>query len=126
VVGDAPPFGFSGPGGGAAWLPQPDGWPSLTATRHAADPASMLTLYRAALRLRRTLPALADGTLAWVPAAGGVLAFRRDPGFACVVNVGDDPAHVPGGLREAPILLGSRRLDTAGRLPGYTAVWYRL
>jgi alpha-glucosidase len=86
----------------------------------------MLTLYRAALRLRRDHPALGDGGLTWLPTADGVLAFRRDPGFACAVNTGPAPAPVPDALRPASVLLTSRPLDDPGYLPGSAAVWYRL
>jgi alpha-glucosidase len=123
--GDEPPFGF-GPTGDP-WLPQPPEWAALTAQRQAQDPASMLSLYRAALRLRRDLPALGDGRLDWLPSAGGVLAFRRDPGFACVVNVGRSPSDVPAGLAgRAELVLASGPVAGDGRIPGATAIWYRL
>ncbi len=47
--GSEPPFGF-GPDGSVPWLPQPAAWTSLTADAQADDPASMLSLYREALR----------------------------------------------------------------------------
>ncbi len=40
----------------------------------------------------------------------GVLSFTRDPGFRCVVNLGDQPADVPA---DAEVLLASEPL--AGR-----------
>ncbi|WP_433379295.1 glycoside hydrolase family 13 protein [Actinoplanes sp. CA-142083] len=119
--GTAPPFGF-GPGG--AWLPQPAGWAELTADRQTGDPASMLSLYRAALRHRAALPALARGALTWLPAADGVLAFRRDPDFFCVVNAGERPAAAPSDLRRARLLLASGPVAGDGTLPPATAAWY--
>jgi alpha-glucosidase len=126
--GDAPPFGF-GPGSGQPWLPQPTDWAELTVARQDADPSSMLALYRAALALRRELPALGDGSLFWIDADGPdsesrVLAFRRDPGFVCVVNVGDEPAAPPDAVRDGSLLLSSDPLEGDGRLPGATAAWY--
>jgi alpha-glucosidase len=119
--GRAPSYGF-GPSS-ASWLPQPPEWAALTVERQLADRASVLNLYRAALRLRRSLPALGDGALSWVAAGESVLAFRREPGFLCVVNLGDAPievAQLAGGL--SPVLVSSP-LAPDGRLPGATAVW---
>jgi alpha-glucosidase len=122
--GREPPFGF-GPSG-TSWLPQPGEWAELTAERQASDPWSMLTLYRNALSLRRTLPALGDGQLAWVEAGQDLLAFRREPGFVCVVNLGDKPAQVADGLLPdgAVAVLASGPIDDDGWIPDATAVWY--
>jgi alpha-glucosidase len=121
--GDEPSFGF-GPSRNS-WLPQPIGWADLTASRQASDASSMLTLYRTALRLRRELPALGDGKLTWVDGGESLLVFRREPGFVCVVNVGDKPATIPDEVRtDAPVVLSSGPMDAAGALDGATAVWY--
>jgi alpha-glucosidase len=140
--GVRPPFGFGpiGPSrtgttqrpafgaeaaGTQPWLPQPAAWAALTAQRQAGDPGSMLALYRQALRLRRELPALGDGDLAWLPSPPDVLAFRREPGFACVLNLGAAPAEPPARLGVfARPLLASSPLPGDGRVPGDTAVWY--
>lgn len=117
---DAPYYGF----GSAVdpWLPQPEGWAPYAADRQAADPGSMLNLYRRALRLRRAGPGFGDGPLRWLPAAPGVLAFRRGGGLICVVNLAGDPAELPG---HTSVLLTSGPLDDAGRLPRDTAAWLR-
>jgi len=120
--GTAPPYGF-GPAG-EPWLPQPAAWAELTAERQAADPESVLALYRAALRLRREVPALGDGSLRWLETAGDAFAFRREPGFGCVVNAGAEPVVPPADFRSAEVLLASRPLDVEGRIPADTAVWY--
>jgi alpha-glucosidase len=122
--GSEPPFGF-GPSA-ASWLPQPEEWAELTVERQASVPSSMLRLYRNALSLRRRLPALGDGQLAWVEAGQDLLAFRREPGFLCVVNVGDKPAHVAEHLVPdgAVVVLASGPIDAASRIPGATAVWF--
>lgn len=117
--GTEPPYAF-GPGDGQPWLPQPDGWAPLTAEAQEGDPDSVLSLYKAALRIRRANPALGEGKLAWdedVPK--GVLSFTRDPGFRCVVNLGDDPVAVPAG---AEVLLASGPLPD-GKVPADTTVW---
>jgi alpha-glucosidase len=118
--GQSPPFGF-GPGG--SWLPQPASWHQLTVERQHDDPRSMLALYRSALRLRRALSALGDGTMTWLN-ANGILAFRRDPAFACAVNLGDKPVPLPVSLRTGTVLLASGDLDGTN-LPPDTAVWIR-
>ena len=85
----------------------------------------MLTLYRDALALRRKLPALGDGQMAWIEAGHDLLAFRREPGFMCVVNLGDKPAHVARELLpEGTIVLASGPVDAGGEIPGATAAWY--
>ncbi|MFI0443910.1 glycoside hydrolase family 13 protein [Actinomadura sp. 6N118] len=132
--GDAPPFGF---GPGSSWLPMPERWRDLTVERQAADPESMLALYRAALRIRREHPALGDGTLRWLPAPDGALVFERvfERGTAtdedgtggrrlvCAVNLGKDTVRVPAYgrplLASAPIRPDGDRLV----LPPDTAVW---
>jgi alpha-glucosidase len=120
--GSTPPYGFSPDGSAAPWLPQPPDWAPRTADAQAADPASMLSLYRAALRLRRAEPALGDGPVSWQPgAAPGVLAFHRGAAFACVVNLSPDPVALPP---HTTVLLASGPLRE-GRLPQDTAVWLR-
>ncbi|WP_435587529.1 glycoside hydrolase family 13 protein [Micromonospora aurantiaca (nom. illeg.)] len=120
--GDMPPFGFSPDGATAApWLPQPADWKDRTVRAQTGDPHSMLELYRAALTLRRAEPALGDGTLTWLPAPDGVLAFAREPGLTCLVNLGDAAVGLPAHDR---LLLASGPLDD-DRLPPDTAVWLR-
>ncbi|WBC15756.1 glycoside hydrolase family 13 protein [Micromonospora sp. WMMA1998] len=120
--GDAPPFGFSPDGAAVApWLPQPADWKDRTVRAQTGDPHSMLELYRTALALRRAEPALGDGPLSWLPAPDRVLAFGRDPGFACLVNLGDRAVPLPAHEK---LLLASGPLDD-DRLPPDTAVWLR-
>jgi alpha-glucosidase len=121
--GDAPPFGF-GPGDGQPWLPQPAEWAELTVARQEGDPSSMLTLYRAALALRRDRAELGDGAMVWIDTEDDLLAFRRDPGFVCVVNVGEAPVAPPDAVRDGTLLLSSDPLEADGRLPGTTSAWY--
>lgn len=117
--GTEPPYGF-GPGEGQPWLPQPADWAPLTAEAQAADPDSILSLYKSALRIRRSHPALGEGRLVWdVDVPKGVLSFSRDPGFRCLVNISDGPAAIPA---YDEILLSSQPLDN-GKLPPDTAVW---
>jgi alpha-glucosidase len=116
------PFGFS-PSGTTAlpWLPQPAAWKDQTVQAQTGDPRSMLELYREALRIRRGEPALGDGAMRWLPSDERVLAFARDPGFVCVVNLSAAPVPLP---EHAEVLLTSGPLDT-DLLPADTAAWLR-
>nr|MDT0661732.1 glycoside hydrolase family 13 protein [Micromonospora sp. DSM 115978] len=121
--GDAAPFGFSPDGAHhPPWLPQPADWKDRTVQAQTGDPGSMLELYRTAIGLRRRLDALGDGPLRWLPAPPGVLAFAREPGFACYVNLSPTAAPLP---ELATPLLASGPLD-GDRLPTDTAAWLRL
>jgi alpha-glucosidase len=105
------------------WLPQPGGWSAYAADRQERDPSSMLALYRAALRLRRSEPGFGDGPLNWLaPATDGTLAFSRGDGLICVANLAAEPAVLPAHTR---VLLASGPLNADGRLPQDTAVWLR-
>jgi alpha-glucosidase len=120
--GRAPSYGF-GPSS-LAWLPQPETWADLTVERQAEDRSSMLSLYRDALRLRHALPALGDGSMHWIDAGAEVLAFHRDPGFVCAVNLADVPVAVGDVVGERRLLLSSQELDADGLLPSDSAAWF--
>jgi alpha-glucosidase len=120
--GSEPPYQF-GPGNGQPWLPQPADWAPLTAEAQAADPDSMLSLYKAALRIRKEHQALGDGRLEWdEDTPKGVLSFTRHPGFRCLVNISTEPIDLPGGDTE--VLLASQPLAN-GKVPVDTTVWLR-
>ncbi len=116
--GEAPPFGFTATDV-RPWLPQPPEWAALTVERQSADPESTLSLYRAALRLRRELPGLAGERFRWDDDGdGSVLAFTRGAGFGCLVNLGERPLPLAG--RGVALLSSSPVTD---ELPPDTAVW---
>jgi alpha-glucosidase len=75
-------------------------------------------MYRDALHVRRHHAALGDGTLTWIDAGPDVLAFRREPGFECWVNLGADPVPLPAGE-----ILAESTDVTAGMIPTDAAVW---
>jgi alpha-glucosidase len=84
----------------------------------------MLALYRAALRLRRsvlTTEYATEPTFAWLPGDPSVLAFTRGDRFACVVNLGAESVVLPAGA----VLITSHDLDD-GRLPPDAAAWIHL
>ncbi|MGY1673730.1 glycoside hydrolase family 13 protein [Geodermatophilus sp. SYSU D00710] len=116
--GTDPSYGFSTRPD--TWLPMPEGWGPMTAEAQAADPASVLSLYRAALHLRRTSPAFTGESLEWLPAPEGCLAFRRPGGLVCLVNASARPVPLPEGA----VLLASDDVS-GGVVPADTAVWLR-
>ncbi len=122
--GQTAPYGFSteAPGGASAvpWLPQPADWAGLSVEAQTGNASSMLELYRAALRVRRGHPAFGDGTLTWLDdTPAGVLAFRREPGFVCVVNLSTEPYQLPD---HTSILLAGEPVEN-GRLAPDQAAW---
>lgn len=104
------------------WLPQPASWPQYAADRQDGDPDSMLALYRTALGLRRAAAGFGGGSLDWLPAPPGVLAFSRPDGLVCVANLSPEPAPLPA---HTSLLLSSSALDADGLLGQDTAVWLR-
>ncbi|MEP6853161.1 MAG: glycoside hydrolase family 13 protein [bacterium] len=116
-TGSEPPYGFTT---GEPWLPMPDGWAEFTVEAESTDPDSTLSLYRAALRLRRSLPELHRPDFAWAEVAPQCLAVARGSSFLLLVNLGEVPVTLPGG----EVLLASERID-GDQLPPDTAVWLR-
>jgi alpha-glucosidase len=116
--GDRPPFGFSPDGAEGPWLDQPSDWAPLTVEAETDDPASMLSLYRNGLRIRRSRP-WGAGPFRWLDAGGESLSFARGDAFVCLVNFGPDPIAVPAG---AAVLIASNELE-GGALPQDTTVW---
>ena len=120
--GTRPPFGFEPDGSTTEpWLPQPTDWATLTVEAEAGDSSSMLSLYRTALSIRRSHPALGDGTLTWIESAPGVLAFSRGLGFVNVTNLSDQAVELPLHVR---LLLTSSTLKN-GLLPPDSTAWLR-
>jgi alpha-glucosidase len=111
--GDAPPFGY---GTGTPWLPQPPSWRALTMDKQYDDPDSMLSLYRQALAIRRRN--LGAGELHWLDLGPDVLAFTRDSGVTCVVNLGPAPVRLPP---HHEVLLASAPLEDDELAPDSTA-----
>jgi alpha-glucosidase len=106
-----------GPGAGFTsgrpWLPVGDGNQARHVAAQRDDPASMLTLHRRLLRLRRATPALHAGAYHPVEADGDVLAYlRTTPGgarYLVALNLGPHPARLAG---PALALAGRAALST--------------
>ncbi len=62
------------------WLPLNDDWETRNVARQSGDPGSMLSLYRALLKVRRDHPALEVGDFLPVECEGNVLAYERRHG----------------------------------------------
>ncbi|MFD8533363.1 glycoside hydrolase family 13 protein [Streptosporangium canum] len=92
--------GFSPPGADPSWLPIPREWGGQAVIPQLGDPGSFLNLYRSAVRLRRTHPALGRGTMRWLDSPPDTLFFTREPGLLCTVNLGAEPVVLesPGTL----------------------------
>ena len=120
--GTEPPYGFvPDDATSEPWLPQPEGWARLTVEAEAGDSNSMLSLYRTALSIRRSHPALGDGSLTWIESDPGVLAFSRGLGFVSVTNLSGAPVTLPTYTR---LLLSSTPLQN-GLLPQDSTAWLR-
>jgi len=88
----APNAGFTT---GTPWLPVADDYPAVNVEAERDDPASILSLYRRLIALRRAEPALAVGAFGSVRALGDVLAYVRSAGdshFLVALNLGPTPA----------------------------------
>jgi alpha-glucosidase len=128
---DGTSFGFSPDGAASPWLPQPGYWGRYSVAEQDGDPDSFLNLYRAALRLRRSHPALGYGRsapaqgppgpagLSWLDGPPGLLCFARQPSFVFAANLGSGPAQLPP---HSEVLLSSGPV-TDGKLPPDTAAW---
>jgi alpha-glucosidase len=121
--GQEPPFGFSPSNAeNQPWLPQPERWARSTVAAQAADPASMLSLYRRSLEIRRSDPDLRGESFAWLPSSDSVLSFGRGNRFISMTNFGPDPVPAPAN---AELLLSSADLVNSG-LPQDATGWWRL
>jgi alpha-glucosidase len=120
-AGNATPFGF-GPPGSSPWLPQPAAWRRFTAEAAANDPGSMLSLYRAALRIRRGHDGFRTDAFRWLPSPAATLIFERDDGIHCAVNLSNDTLALPPGRVQ---LLTSVDVD-GDALPPDAAAWFEV
>lgn len=105
-------------GSGGSWLPQPSGWGRQSVEAESGDPASVLSLYRSALRSRRDIPSAEP--LIWLPSDTDVLAFQRGASFVCVVNLGAAPVELPA---HREVILASDPLTPDALLPADATVW---
>jgi alpha-glucosidase len=85
---------------GSPWLPISDDWRTVNVARQRDDPASLLSLYRRLIDLRRAEPALHAGAYLPVDAEGPVLAYVRQAEdgsrFLVALNLSAQPARLDG------------------------------
>ncbi|WKU04101.1 glycoside hydrolase family 13 protein [Micromonospora sp. HUAS LYJ1] len=127
--GELPPYGFGPESSELSWLPAPATWRALSVAAQTGTPGSTLELYRAALRVRRTHPALSAtaGPVVWQEAGPGVLAFRRDADDAaltCVVNLSGAPVRIDGYGRPLVASADLTEQDAGHVLPVDAAAWF--
>ena len=113
---------------GLPWLPVGDDVATCNVATETEDPGSILSLYRALLRLRRDTPALSRGNFRIVGVSDAAFAYEReDEGHRLVVvlNFTDAPAPMP--FDEAPgiCLLSTHGGTAAGALRAAEARVYR-
>ena len=112
--GTEPPFGFTT--AATSWLPMPPEWARLTVAAQRQELNSTLSLYRAAIALRKTTPDLTDGPFDWLTAPADCLAFRRGS-VTVLLNAGATPVPLPLG----EVLLASAPVGT--EVPPSACVW---
>jgi len=120
----APAFGFGTRPDAEPWLPQPPWFATFAASALAADPGSILRLYRELIATRR---AVFDADAVWELLDAGapdVLAFRRGDGV-CVVNFGAAAVPLPAEWEAEPVVVSAPLTSTDGRLglPSDSAAW---
>jgi alpha-glucosidase len=109
---------------GTPWLPLAPDATQYNVVNLRADAQSILNLYRALLRLRRTHPQLAQGDYQPVAVEGEILLYRRHhrgESVLIALNLGDEPVQAASdafGL-DGEVLL-STFMDRAGERVGAT------
>src|SRR5205823_6408061 len=114
----APHGGFTT---GKPWLPLGADVATLNVEAQVQDPGSMLSLYRALLRLRRTEPALSVGTYTEVTSTDTLLAYERrhlDGRLLIALNMSNRPQLLDRGLQNGRILLSTDLRDVSHLAPG--------
>jgi alpha-glucosidase len=121
--GTEPPFGFSPADADAEpWLPQPSRWAALTVEAQERNAGSMLSLYRSALRIRRSEAGLGDGPMTWLSAGPDVLAFTRGDRFVSITNLSPSAVRLPA--HEEVLLASADVVDEL--LPPDATAWLRI
>ena len=114
VEGQSAGFGSDG-----SWLPQPQGWGSMSVAAQDGIEGSTLEFYRGALAARRE-HMVGDAQLTWIDLGEDILAYQRGSGVTCIVNMRTEPVELPDG----EILVTSGDIDGRSLAPD-RAVWIR-
>jgi len=108
---NAPHGGFTT---GKPWLPLGPDLASLNIEAQIRDPTSMLSLYRALLRLRRAEPALSVGTYVAVARTDALLVYERrhlDRRLLIALNMSNKAEHLDARLERGRVLLSTDLRD---------------
>jgi alpha-glucosidase len=119
------------------WLPVAEDYRQCNVRAERDDPASLLTLYRRLIELRRREPVLVVGAYQGVPAQGDVLAFLREDArsqLLVALNLGgaETTLELPERKCQGRVLLGTRperegaSIETAVDLAAHEGVIVRL
>ena len=124
-----PNAGFC-PASARPWLPLHPRYPEINVAAQDGDSGSLLSCYRALLKLRRELPALNDGRLELLDAASlppDVVAYRRTRGEAAAevfLNFGESPRQLDLSEHNGKRLFSNRRAQVTTLATGYTLGGY--
>ncbi|MFG6476937.1 alpha-amylase family glycosyl hydrolase [Microbacterium sp. P06] len=120
---DGDTFGFGATGSRHAWLPQPAWFGAYARETQAADPGSMLSLYRDLLAARRAHLGGA-AALRWLPTArDSLLAFERGA-FLCATNFSGEPLAVLPQWHNLTVLVSTQPLVDPAVIPPESTVWF--
>jgi len=104
------------------WLPLAPDYGQTHAAAQREDPASMLSLYKSLLALRRREPALHAGSYVPVHAEGNLLAYIRQSGgsrLLVVLNLGPAPALFEApGIKAAGAVVAATHPERVGKSVG--------
>jgi alpha-glucosidase len=120
--------GFSTSSSVKAWMPQPEGWGSMSVEIQEQLADSMLHLYRQALQLRPRLVDEGEDIEFVGDGADGLFSFTRGS-YAVVVNTSADFVEIPATLVANRLVIlesvngAMTNRDGSKLLAGNTAVW---
>jgi alpha-glucosidase len=106
---------------GRPWLPIAADHTTVNAAAQQGDPASMLTLYRDLIRLRRSHRVLIDGGMQSIAATGNILRYLRtneEESLLILLNLSHDPTPMELSDLPAGTILRSTRPRTPGERVG--------
>jgi oligo-1,6-glucosidase/alpha-glucosidase len=95
---------------GEPWLPVHEDWRTRNVAAENTDPGSMLSLYRALLKLRRAEPALSIGSIQSIQGSDHILAYQRrhgDSRLQILLNLSGTERRVPEGAGPGALLLST-------------------
>jgi len=120
----APHAGFTT---GQPWLRLAADWQTRNVESQARDTASILTLYRQLIALRRTHPALNQGAFEALDGPADVLAYARSAAgqrLVVLLNFGAHPATVSSALMQTDAIILASTAPARGRLvEGNLVLW---